>query len=63
MSDDGAAYVYQNVGVALDRALDEDAAYVYQNVGHMARSRLGAVYGMSSPQNTAVAYGYQNVTT
>lgn len=62
MSDEGVAYVYQNVGVALDRALDENTAYVYQNIGFLARSRLGAVYGMSSPQNTPVAYVYQNIT-
>lgn len=62
MSDEGVAYVYQNVGVDLSDSSDENTAYVYQNIGLLARSRLGAVYGMSSPQNTPVTYVYQNIT-
>ena len=52
---------YGRFGVVLDMS-DEGVAYVYQNIGLLARSRLGAVYGMSSPQNTPVTYVYQNIT-
>lgn len=62
MSNEAVTYVYQNVGVTPDRALDETTAYVYQNVGNRARSRLGAVYGLSAPQHIPVVYVYQNVT-
>lgn len=62
---EGAAYVYQNVGVpqATPTQAYEGAAYVYQNIGLQARSRLGAVYGMSGPHLTPFAYVYQNITT
>lgn len=61
MSGEAVAYVHQHVTLDFDAA-EAAVAYVYQNVGYTARSRLGAVYGLSGPHLTPIAYVYQNVT-
>lgn len=63
MSNENAAYVYQNVGLSVPVPSKEATAYTYQNIGLRASTRVGAVYGLLNRHLLKSAYVYQNVTT